>query len=73
MKSIGVGQSDIGRKRESNEDKLLVDDELGLYVVSDGMGGHAAGEVASELAIRLIHRYVAEQEEILELVRRSPA
>ena len=73
MKSIGVGQSDIGRKRESNEDKLLVDDELGLYVVSDGMGGHAAGEVASELAIRSIHSYVAEQEKILELVRRSPA
>jgi protein phosphatase len=46
--------TDIGRRRSSNEDAFLVDDALGLYVVADGMGGHASGEVASEEAVDTI-------------------
>ncbi len=42
--------SDIGRLRKTNEDTVLMAEELGLFVVADGMGGHNAGEVASELA-----------------------
>lgn len=44
------GATDVGRKRQLNEDVFLIDDKLGVYVVADGMGGHAAGEVASRLA-----------------------
>jgi protein phosphatase len=51
MKSVGTGRSDVGRVRDVNEDVFLVDDDLGLYVISDGMGGHAAGDVAAELAV----------------------
>ncbi len=51
MSRRGVGLTDIGRRRTSNEDAFLLDDELGLYVVADGMGGHAAGEVASREAV----------------------
>lgn len=51
MRRNGVGLTDIGRRRTSNEDAFLLDDELGLYVVADGMGGHAAGEVASREAV----------------------
>jgi serine/threonine protein phosphatase PrpC len=46
--------SDVGRKRKSNEDSFLADAERGLFVVSDGMGGHAAGEVASRITIEAL-------------------
>ncbi|HEV3190326.1 MAG TPA: PP2C family serine/threonine-protein phosphatase [Polyangiaceae bacterium] len=50
--------TDLGRKRTSNEDAFFVDDALGLYVVADGMGGHAAGEVASREAVDTLYGMV---------------
>ena len=52
------GGTDIGRRRSVNEDAYLCDDALGLWVVADGMGGHAAGEVASQESIDTIHGMV---------------
>jgi protein phosphatase len=49
-----VGLTDVGRKRKHNEDAFLNDDGLRLYLVADGMGGHAAGEVASMEAVDTI-------------------
>jgi protein phosphatase len=49
-----IGLTDVGRKRKHNEDAFLNDDALRLYLVADGMGGHAAGEVASMEAVDTI-------------------
>ncbi len=52
-----AGLTDVGQKRKGNEDSLYVDDDLLLYVVADGMGGHQAGEVASQLVVSTIKDY----------------
>jgi serine/threonine protein phosphatase PrpC len=58
LRRAGFGVTDLGRKRASNEDAFFVDDELGLYIVADGMGGHAAGEVASREAVDTLYGMV---------------
>ena len=65
MQRIAFGVSDIGRRRQTNEDAYLIDDELGLYVVADGMGGHNAGEVASGEAVDALHDMVCRDREAL--------
>ncbi len=53
---VSVGLTDVGRKRNHNEDSFLIDEDLQLYVVADGMGGHAGGGTASRIAVETIDR-----------------
>ncbi|MEN8175577.1 MAG: protein phosphatase 2C domain-containing protein [Pseudomonadota bacterium] len=70
LPQVSVGaESHIGTARENNEDALSVRSELGLWVVADGMGGAAAGEVASALAVEEIVARVARGEGLVEAIQ----
>jgi protein phosphatase len=56
-----TGKTDQGLARSNNEDNYYVDVKSGLLIVADGMGGHAAGEIASNLAINVIRDYFQEE------------
>jgi serine/threonine protein phosphatase PrpC len=56
------GMTDVGPVRASNEDNFLIDPELGLVVIGDGMGGHDGGEIASHSAITSLRDFIAQSE-----------
>jgi protein phosphatase len=61
MKFDVWGQTDVGLKRENNQDSILVDRNVSLFIVADGMGGHRGGEVASAMAVEAVQEVVQEQ------------
>lgn len=72
MQLCSIGISDVGKKRTLNEDSFLSDDELGLYVVADGVGGHAKGEIASAEAVEEVYGFVKRGRPIIDRFIRSP-
>ena len=65
MRITSCGMTDVGMKRTNNEDAYLINDELNLFIVCDGMGGHVGGEFASSIAVNTI-------EEVLSTIEADP-
>lgn len=68
-----AGKTDVGRERKNNEDVFHVDLDQGLFLVSDGMGGQQAGEIASATAVETFSRIVTQETELLTRARRGEA
>ncbi len=58
-----AGETNVGMKRNHNEDNFSILEENGLYIVADGMGGHASGEVASQMAVDALKEFFAATEQ----------
>jgi PPM family protein phosphatase len=54
-----AGETNVGMKRTHNEDVFSIIEESGLYIVADGMGGHASGEIASKMAVDAMREFFA--------------
>jgi serine/threonine protein phosphatase PrpC len=68
-----VGVTDVGRKRKNNEDMFVADDELGLFAVADGMGGHRAGEEASRLAVEALGTHLRAHTDVVTALAADPS
>jgi serine/threonine protein phosphatase PrpC len=68
MRITSCGITDVGVKRTNNEDNYLINDELALFVVCDGMGGHAGGEFASAIAVNTVEEVLSNPDNAPEVV-----
>jgi protein phosphatase len=72
IKAAGV--TDVGQVRSTNQDSFLVDEGSSLFIVADGMGGHAGGEIASSLCVQEVSKHLAEHKDVFApgATRRHP-
>jgi len=66
-----AAQTDVGKIREHNEDCYRVNTDMALYIIADGMGGHASGEVASQIAVDTIEMQVGEGASLASAIEKA--
>ncbi len=64
MGIISAGRTDIGLKRSTNQDSITMNGKLHLYAVADGMGGHNGGDIASQLAVKVMPEFIEENKDL---------
>ena len=72
MQLQAFGASDVGLNRQHNEDAYFMDENLGLFVVADGMGGAQAGEIASRIMVYEVHRHLGTLRRMISRYKQSP-
>ena len=68
-----VALTDVGRRRANNEDSFVADDDLAFYLVGDGVGGCASGEVASAEAVAIVHSLVQRRRAVIDAFVEQPS
>ena len=66
------GLTDVGQQRDHNEDCFGIDESMKVYIVSDGLGGHAAGEIASAAVVEIVLREIRNNEEVFQAYVDNP-
>lgn len=72
MQVNAYGLTDIGRKRNGNEDAFTIDSAHGICIVADGMGGHNAGEIASARVIEIVVKHVVDHFQVMQQLSENP-
>lgn len=73
MNVVAYGHTDIGRQRDHNEDAMSIDSETGVYIVCDGVGGYAAGEVASQTTVGIVQEAIRRRRSLIDAYRKEPS